>query len=360
MRRNNKHPLLLLLSTVAIAPAAYSDSIIFSQDFGCNPGINQASGACAGQSATPQTWTQINSGSGIDGPSITPSGNQQYDSTTKQVVGSPNVASVKESIYVGSNSSTQSSAPNNFSVTPRNWDIHDGSTAVNISGYRQPGTSANPTSNTNMKGNMLGMVVTDSGSSQTLPGANESNFYQISGLKLDGIGSTFNGANLSFDFDSYIWPDGDGFALAIATSSNGGLSYSSFSLLTPTAGSAMQYRTLPGGVGNNANLSALTGQGATATGFDGNGNGTAGTALFDLSGFAGKTVALRFAFTTNSSTAGSADGINIDNIKISESCTSGSTSGSCTPPPGVPEPASMALVLLGVGAAYRRRPRQQS
>jgi hypothetical protein len=79
--------------------------------------------------------------------------------------------------------------------------------------------------------------------------------------------------------------------------------------------------------------------------------------MFDLSGFEGQTVSIRFAFTTNDLNSGSGDGINIDNIKITGVCAGGTSGPNCSPPPGggVPEPASLGLALLGLTAVWRRR-----
>lgn len=75
-----------------------------------------------------------------------------------------------------------------------------------------------------------------------------------------------------------------------------------------------------------------------------------------LDAYAGDTVSLRFAFASGGDSY-QAEGINIDNVKLTGVCTSGD--GPRCKPPGdgndVPAPASLALAALGVMAVRRRR-----
>ena len=78
--------------------------------------------------------------------------------------------------------------------------------------------------------------------------------------------------------------------------------------------------------------------------------------MFDLSGFANKTISLRFAYASVASdSGGSADGINIDNIRVTGVCTTGSGPNCTTNNNNAPEPASLGLALLGLTAASWRR-----
>ena len=129
----------------------------------------------------------------------------------------------------------------------------------------------------------------------------------------------------------------------------------------------MLYRDLgvtcsPDSTIGDGSLNALTGEatacGNVIRGFDGHQVGSmAGTALFDLSDLAGQQISLRFAFASNN-TGALAEGINIDNIKVTQ-CVPGDPD--CDPPQGdVPEPSSAALALLGVTALWRRRKQRQA
>ncbi len=328
MFRNTQLTLLGLLVLLAM-PAAQAEEIIFFQDFGCDGGVNDNCGAAT----TPQSWSYVG------GTATYQTFNAQYG--------------VTETISADSSTRIEDN-PSNFSVTGRNWDIHDGDDNPYVSGYKDPGSATNP----NMSGNMLGHE--DENYDH-----HEDNYYQIDGIQL---ASNIDSAQLMFDFDSWIngWVDGykdvDGFAVAIAVGGGG------FDLLNPTGDSDMQYRKLgdvgvPDGNIGDGSLNALVGEstayGADIYGFDGwdSTMNMAGTAMFDLSGFAGQTISLRFAFASNSS-GSLAEGINIDNIKVTQVCTSGSGPDCDTPPgTGVPEPASAALALLGLTAMVRRRRR---
>lgn len=329
MLRNKEQRVLLILGSLAVAPLAHSAETIFFEDFGCTgaAGTKAGGGVCTGGATAPKTWTSIANPDGEGGGTYRagPAGgvNQiiRADSSTATV--------------------TQDAAPVNFSVTGRNWDIHDGSQITQISGYRTPNTA----SNANMSGNMLGHVV----SSDVLPSNNEDNYYQINGIQLN---SKLSNIQLSFDFDSYIFADGDGFGVAVS------IDGVNFDILNPTAASAMQYRNLPT-TSADYSLDVLLGEatGSTQRGYDGSGNNIAGTALFDLSGFANKTISLRFAYASvTSDTGGSREGINIDNILVTGVCTTGSGPNCNTPNNNAPEPASLGLALLGLTAvSWRRR-----
>lgn len=226
----------------------------------------------------------------------------------------------------------------------KNFDVHHQSTNPYAGGNDNP----------NMMGQVLGHVKPNYD-------AYEDNYYQIDNIALSSSMTDFQ---LMFEFDSWIQSDSpDGFAVAI--SSNGG---SSWSLLNPTAGSDMQYANI-GTVGDSS-LNALTGQptsgGSTIRGFDGFDNygnmiDMAGTAMFDIANtYAGSTISLRFAFASGASSE--AEGINIDKVKVTGVCTSGSGPDCDDPPSGgdIPEPGSLALAMLGVAAVYRSRKRKSA
>ena len=232
----------------------------------------------------------------------------------------------------------------------RNFDVHAQGTNPYAGGNGNAGNTMKH--NPNMMGNVLGHVYANYD-------PHEDNYYQIDNIGLD---SALTDISLMFEFDSWIQSDSpDGFAVAI--SDDGG---SSWSLLNPTASSDMQYATI-GTVGDNS-LNALTGQsisgGSPIVGFDGwdsNGNAIdmAGTAMFDIANtYAGSTISLRFAFASGASSQ--AEGINIDKVKVTGVCTSGSGPDCDDPPSGgdIPEPGSLALAMLGVAAVYRTRRRK--
>ncbi len=318
--------LLALLPTLPVA----AEEIIFFEDFGCSgaAGTRAGGGVCDGGERPGVGWTQI----------------ANPDAQGGETWRTGAASGVNQVVRADSSTASVVSAPSNFSVTTRNWDIHDGSQIARISGYR----SGSNQPNTNMQGNMLGHVK----SSSTLPSTNEDNYYQINGLAL-AAASGLESATLSFDFDAFIYGDGDGFGIGVST--DGG---NLFSLLLPSLGSAMQYTTLNAYSGDLRDLIGA-GPGNTQLGFKGGGVDRAGVALFDLSMFAGQTISLRFAYTSNGNNAGSAEGVNIDNIKVAQVCRAGHSGADCRPPPGtsVPEPAALGLALLGLASlTHRRRP----
>ena len=202
----------------------------------------------------------------------------------------------------------------------------------------------------------------------------EDSFYQISNLTLDA-GKTWD--KLTFDFDSWIESDIDGFAVSIRTGNGtgaGDITNNGWSLLNPIAGTAMQYSDLGD---NDSSLNDLSGFDPSSDdcgtlgsigpdgvcGYDGHGGGSdmmAGVAMFDLSQFGSQKIDLRFSFASDGNTGGncyngggvtiynscaSAEGINIDNIVVTAD----------HPGTSIPEPTSLALMLLGATAAYRKR-----
>ena len=229
-----------------------------------------------------------------------------------------------------------------------NWGVHDQSTNSWASGGL-------PYANPHMSGNVMGHVFHNYDN-------NEATYYQIDNIHID---SHLDYASLMFDFDSWVEDDKDGFAVAICA--NGTCSDGYWDLLLPTSGSDMQYRPL----GEYTKLDNLTeydsgplcgGTSNQNCGFDGHDASMvmAGKAMFDLSAYIGDTIDLRFAWASDGTTGGTcyfgdgtsstsscstAEGINIDNIKIK--------GGKDTP--GVPEPSSIALMMLGATAFYRRR-----
>ena len=329
--------IICALAAFLASPIAYSAEIIFFQDFGCDDGTDGSSDSC-GAPTTPQVWNQVANPDG--------NGGETYESTD-------NVWGVTETIRVDASTRVEPN-PSPFSVTGRNWDIHDGDDNEWVSGYKDPGSNTNP----NMSGNMLGHEDENYD-------VFEDNYYQLDGIEL---ADNLIEATLMFDFDSWIDDDVDGFGVAISTDGV------DFDLLDPTGDSDMQYRLLgmvniPDGNEGDASLNELLGEGTTTgddiIGFDGHdgvdefGNAVftemAGTAMFDLIGFAGDTISLRFVFASNSS-GSLQEGINIDNIKVTAMCADGELPDCDTPPGGgVPEPSTLALAMLGLTFAYRRR-----
>ncbi|MEM7468838.1 MAG: PEP-CTERM sorting domain-containing protein [Pseudomonadota bacterium] len=249
-----------------------------------------------------------------------------------------------------------------FSVTGKNWDVHHASTNPWAGG--QNGGNTNP----NISGQVLGHVYNPYDKW-------EDNYYQVNDIDLS---LDWTDIGLMFDFDSWISSDVDGFAVSYRT--NGG-----WNLLNPTSASDMTYRDLGSNDGSLNQLSGFNGGNCDGTnigsndvcGFDGHGAGAhmAGVAMFDLTGLAGNTIDLRFSFASDKSTGPKTcsnlstttsckteEGINIDNIKITAICVNGDPDPSCNgnPGTGVPEPSSIALMMLGATAVYRRRKHLQS
>ena len=242
---------------------------------------------------------------------------------------------------------------NPHAVTGRNWDVHHKDTNPDIDGSGTYGQSAN------LQGNVLGHVYKSYDNY-------EDNYFQVNDLSLS---NQLEHLTLKFDFDSWIERDVDGFAVSVCNGtagscgSTGTSAHHGFRRIDPTTGSDMQYRDLSSTNPYDNSLNKIADgddSHATVFGFDGAVNdstwGTwAGTAMFDLSDYAGQTIALRFAFASDSASDSTA-GINIDNIKVTGKCANGSTNPDCSQPnTGVPEPTSLSLALLGMAGLYRRR-----
>lgn len=203
---------VLALALTAAMPLAQAE-IIFFENFDSSVGWS------AWSAATTET----------DSPSDGSTNNATKRSRT--VTAAP---TIKETIRVDND--TASLTAQSFSVTSRNWDIHDGSRNVQVSGYRAGqfiDTSAPvvQTTNSNMAGNMLGHV-DDGWSGTDLPNGNEDNYFQLDGIKLD---LDMRSMQLTFDFDASLYSDGDGFAVAYS------IDGVNFDILNPAASSAMQY-----------------------------------------------------------------------------------------------------------------------
>ncbi len=240
----------------------------------------------------------------------------------------------------------------NFLPT-NNWGLHDKDTNTPI--------------RAGLTGNVMGHIGNDNGGT----GTNnyrplETSYYEIT-VDL----SLFNLANrqLMFDYDSWIstvFLD-DGFNVVAYTGDflTGtstdlwleGTVGNNLTLLAPTGASDMQYDADLTSGGAFTRLDDISGfaddPGQDA--FTGTGSSLmTGVAMFDLSGFDHDQFNLRFSF--GSGTASTAEGINIDNVKITGDCINGGTDPTCQPPgTGVPEPASLALAALGLTVMYRRR-----
>ena len=336
MLRTKTHPLMLVFLLSMAMPAAHALETVFFQDFGCDGGGNDN---CVppGVATTPQTWTQVTNPDG--------QGGYTFESINPNFPVNP-PPSIIETVRADGSTRTEYN-PSNFSVTAqspvssKNWDIHDGDDNPWVSGYKQDADNIqdNNNENENMSGNMLGHE--DENYNHQ-----EANYYQVDNLVID---ANLTDVQLMFDYDSWIDDDQDGFAVALSI--DGGI----FSLLNPNGDSDMTYRDL--GSRSGIRLDELTGQtSGNLFGFDGHDTGgdMAGTAMFDLTGVSGSTISLRFAFSSNS-TGSLEEGINIDNIKVTGICTSGSGTNCDPGTTGAPEPGSLALALLGLTAVYRHR-----
>lgn len=262
---------------------------------------------------------------------------------------------ITESVFAD-NSTRDYNGVNPFSVTGKNWDIHDRSDNSWVSGGA-------PYTNPNMAGGVLGHVSHNYN-------RYEDNFYQVSNVALD---NDWENIHLTFDFDSWIEADIDGFGIAVDDGTGFRRIDPAFGLTAANAAgiteSDMRYHNL-GTIGDSS-LNRLLGEstttGDTVTGFDGHDMPfmeMAGTALFDLSEFAGDTISIRFAFASDSSWSSywtdnvfnwqrgkvtSAEGVNIDNINLTHDTPDD------PPPVDVVEPGSLALAMIGLTAVYRRR-----
>ncbi len=227
-----------------------------------------------------------------------------------------------------------------YYANTNNWGVHNGT--------QNPWTSGgSPYPNPNMQGNVLGHIDGyrgyDGGSGYH---SKERSYYEID---LDLSSST--GSKLSFDFDSWIDHDlSDGFNV-IAYNGSGGranaLDTTGFNLLTPTASSDMQYD--PNMNGNlHGQLDNISGYYDGFNGHDPN-MMMAGTAMFSLSQFDGQMITLRFSFGSNKEYYSNPEGINIDNILVSDYDTPPPG------PPGIPEPTGLTLLGLGLLGFIRKR-----
>lgn len=194
-----------------------------------------------------------------------------------------------------------------------NWGVHDGYYNKWISGNADGVIEQGYTGNTgsNMSGNVLGHRFYNYDS-------NEWSDYTIHDIDL---AADWTNIQLMFDYDSWIQEDGDYFSVWARDEMD------NYTVLTPTMDSDMQF-------------------GGNYWGFDGHESPMMGVAMFNLSVFAGETIDLVFGFDSNG--YGNQEGINIDNIKIT-------ADNPPPPPPGVPEPATLGLMMLGATALYRRR-----
>lgn len=246
---------------------------------------------------------------------------------------------------VFADSSTRWVGGNSAAITGRNWDVHHKSTNPWVAGG-------------GLSGNVLGHVYADYN-------VFEDNYFQVNDISLASLPDH---VTLSFDFDSWIFDDVDGFAVSVCTSwcVNSGAESTShgFQRINPTAASDMQYQNLSAGENYDPSLNRLSDgtSSGNVIGFNGHewNSQMTGTAMFDLSAYAGQTIALRFSFASDSSMESgfytNAEGINIDNIKIVAKCANGSTAPDCSQNnTGIPEPTSMSLALLGLAGLYRRR-----
>ncbi len=227
-------------------------------------------------------------------------------------------------------------------VNTNNWGVHNGT--------QNPWTSGgDPYPNPNMQGNVLGHIDGYRGySSGSGYHSKERSYYEID---LDLSAST--GSKLSFDFDSWIDYDlSDGFNVIAYQDDGypaGALDTAGFTLLTPTLDSDMQYDPDMNGnfYGQLDNVSGYV------EGFNGHNPNMmmAGTAMFSLSQFDGQMITLRFSFGSNKEYYSNPEGINIDNILVSDYDTPPPPG-----PPGIPEPTGLSLLGLGLlGFIHRRK-----
>ena len=276
----------------------------------------------------------------------TQAGGLSFHGGSRWVSSDSNAAGLTETIFVSNNAMSNPGFSDNGEVTEKNWDIHDGSRNEWLLDSSETGFNpAGPgLSNNDLRGNRLGHVDENYAS-------DTAHYYQIDGIDLSG----FTDAQLMFDYDSWI-ESVNVDAFAVAVSSDGG---STWGLLNPTGASNMQYdtQTANGGDGlSEMYVGKMTGQipegagaGSLPAPFQAFDNQTSmtGTGMFNLS--TGQTISLRFAFGADSDSS-VAEGINIDNIKIT---------GTPDDPGGsneVPEPLTLGLVLGGLAAVgWRRR-----
>jgi len=252
------------------------------------------------------------------------------------------------------------------STHPSRWGFHDDDTNIYL--------------NNNNNGSLIGNVVGHIGNTDHTQGAANSSYrnyanqeQSIYTMQVDLTGVANNGLKLMFNFDSWIYDDNiDGFNIAAYTGTlNNSLSASAVNasgtnsdlvaVSTALAGSDMIYRNL---THSNNRLDDTNGYSSGFNGDGAAGDNMHGVAMFDLSGLGlagNSSVNLRFAF--GSSNSNTAEGINIDKIKIIGNCVAGSTAiggshNGCDDPPSggnVPEPTTLALSILGLSAVYRRR-----
>ena len=248
------------------------------------------------------------------------------------------------------------------------WDTGSGFAATNNWGLHDKDTNL-PINDGNLSGNVMGHIGNDNGGTGTQNYRPlETSYYEIS-IAL----SLFQQDNrqLMFDYDSWIRINNvdDGFNVVAYTGNPLPTTGSpeswlepedevaiNLELLDPTGASQMQYDRDLGSAGNFTRLDDVSGF-RDADGLDAftgqDPSDMTGVAMFDLSTYEHDVFNLRFSFGTG--TASTAEGINLDNVKITGDCISGS-GPTCDPPGGgVPEPASFALVALGLTALYRRR-----